>query len=124
MIESGVPGYEMTGWYALLVPSATPRAIVSKLNSTVVTAVGSPELQERFYKIGSEPMSSTPQQMLQRLREETVRLTKVITIAEIKPEYIVRSREFSQTPLLATHLNQDRPQTRRGGDQVRPFAIV
>jgi len=86
MIESGVPGYEMTGWYALFVPSATPRAIVSKLNSTVVTAVGSPELQQRFYKLGSEPMSSTPEQMLQRLREETMRLTKVITLAGIKPE--------------------------------------
>jgi tripartite-type tricarboxylate transporter receptor subunit TctC len=86
MIEAGVPGYEMTGWYALFVPSGTPQAIVSKLNNAVAAAVASPELQERFHRLGSEPMSSTPEQMMERLRDESVRLTKVITIAGIKPE--------------------------------------
>ena len=86
MIESGIAGYEMTGWYALFVPSATPRPIVWKLNTAVVATVASPELQERFHKLGSEPMPSTPEEMQQRLGEETVRLTSLIRTAGIKPE--------------------------------------
>jgi tripartite-type tricarboxylate transporter receptor subunit TctC len=86
MAEAGVPGYEMTGWYALFAPSATPREIITQLNVAVGSALTSPELQERLYKLGSEPAPSTPEQMLQRLREETVRLTKVITTAGIKSD--------------------------------------
>jgi tripartite-type tricarboxylate transporter receptor subunit TctC len=84
MEEAGVPGYEMTSWYALLAPSGTPRDIVSQLNSAVVSAVASPDVQERLSKLGSEPASSTPEQMLQRLRDDTARLTRVVKIAGIK----------------------------------------
>jgi tripartite-type tricarboxylate transporter receptor subunit TctC len=86
MTEAGLPGYEMTGWYALFAPSATPREIITQLNLAVGSALASPELQERLYKLGSEPAPSTPEQMLQRLWDETARLTKVIKTAGIKPD--------------------------------------
>ena len=86
MAEAGLPGYEMTGWYALFAPSPTPREIITQLNAAVATALASPELQARLYKLGSEPAASTPEQMLQRLRDETARLTQVIKTAGIKSD--------------------------------------
>src|SRR5262245_59841640 len=86
MIEAGVPGYEMTSWYALFVPAATPRDIVAQLNTAVVSAVASPDLQERLRKIGSEPHSSTAEQMASRLRDDAAKLTKIVKAAGIKEE--------------------------------------
>jgi tripartite-type tricarboxylate transporter receptor subunit TctC len=86
MAEAGLPGYEMTSWYALMAPSATPREIITQLNAATVTAVASPDLQERFAKIGSEPASSTPEQILRKMREDMARLTKVAKTAGIKSE--------------------------------------
>jgi tripartite-type tricarboxylate transporter receptor subunit TctC len=86
MAESGLPDYEMTSWYALFAPAGTPREILAQLNSSVVQAVASPDLQERFMKLGSEPGSSTPEQMRQRMQQDTARLTKIAKIAGIKIE--------------------------------------
>jgi tripartite-type tricarboxylate transporter receptor subunit TctC len=86
MAESGLPDYEMTSWYALFAPAGTPREILAQLHSSVVQAVASPDLQERFMKLGSEPGSSTPEQMRQRMQQDTARLTKIAKIAGIKIE--------------------------------------
>jgi tripartite-type tricarboxylate transporter receptor subunit TctC len=86
MIEAGVPGYEMTSWYAIFVPAATPRDIVSQLNAAVVSAVASPDLQERLRKLGSEPLSSSAEQMTQRLQKDAAVLTKIVKTAGITEE--------------------------------------
>ena len=86
MIESGLREYEMTSWYALFAPAATPRDIVSQLNAAVVNAVASPDLQEGLRKIGSEPVSSSSEQMTQRLRNDTTTLTKIVKAAGITGE--------------------------------------
>ena len=84
MAEAALPGFDITGRYALIAPSATPRDIISQLNAAVVKAVGSSDLQERFLKLGSEPTSSTPEQMLQRLREDMTKFSQLIKTAGVK----------------------------------------
>lgn len=84
MAEAGLPSYNLTGWYALMAPSATPRDIISQLNAAVVNAVGSPDLQERLLKLGSEPAISTPEQMLQRLREDMNKFSQLIKTAGVR----------------------------------------
>jgi tripartite-type tricarboxylate transporter receptor subunit TctC len=86
MAEAGLPGYEITSWYALFAPAATPRSIISQLNAAVVSAVASPELQERLSRIGSEPSSSTPAAMFERMRVDTVKLARIAKIAGIKSD--------------------------------------
>ena len=84
MAEAALPGFDITGRYALIVPSATSRDIISQLNAAVVKAVGSSDLQERLLKLGSEPASSTPEQMLQRLREDMTKFSQLIKTAGVK----------------------------------------
>ena len=58
--ETGVPGYEGYLWMGIVVPSATPDAIVDKLAAATQRAVALPEVQARFDKDGVEPVGDTP----------------------------------------------------------------
>ena len=58
--EAGVPGYEYSTWYGILVPAGTRHAIVEKLNKTTVGLLNSPDLTQRYLAQGMEPIPSTP----------------------------------------------------------------
>jgi len=83
VVESGVPGYEATSWYILLVPAKTPPAIVAKLHAESVRALKSPELVDALTKGGSEPVGSSPQEAAQFVKAEIVRWGKVIREANV-----------------------------------------
>src|SRR4029078_7260227 len=50
--ESGVPGYEVVGWYGMTAPARTPNAVVERLNSTINRVL--PELREKYENIGMD----------------------------------------------------------------------
>jgi len=58
--EAGVPGYAVTGWYGLLVPAATPRPIVERLNAEIVKALRHPDTRDRLHAAGMEPVGNSP----------------------------------------------------------------
>lgn len=68
--ESGLAGYNVTSWYAVLAPAGTPRETVNRLNAIVVKAVKSPELTESLVKLGAEPQGTTPEQTMDFVRNE------------------------------------------------------
>lgn len=76
--ESGVPGYEVTGWYLLLAPTGVPREIIQRLHSEAVKAVHSDMVKDRFAALGTEPVGSTPEACQQFLRAEIAKWTKVV----------------------------------------------
>ena len=76
--ESGVPGYDVTSWYGLMVPAGTPADIVARLNSAAATALGRPEVKERFATTDLEPGASTPEQFGSFVRNEVAKWAKVI----------------------------------------------
>jgi tripartite-type tricarboxylate transporter receptor subunit TctC len=81
--ESGVPGYEVTSWNGLAVPSKTPRARVDRLNKAAVAALGSADVKQRFHDIGVDPLPSTPEAFSAHLRAEIAKWQKVIEQAKI-----------------------------------------
>jgi tripartite-type tricarboxylate transporter receptor subunit TctC len=81
--ESGVPGYEASGWYGVVAPAATPRAIVLALNDSFVRVLRLPEIVERFAKSGIDTVGSTPEQFRARLQSETERWKRIAKIAGI-----------------------------------------
>jgi tripartite-type tricarboxylate transporter receptor subunit TctC len=85
-IGESVPGYEFEAFYALLVPSKTPRDIVLKLADATSKAVASPDYRERIVNAGMEPVSNTPEQMLQVAKVDAVKIEKIIRTANIKVE--------------------------------------
>ncbi|UUZ67814.1 tripartite tricarboxylate transporter substrate binding protein [Polaromonas sp. P2-4] len=66
--EGGMPDpeYRVTGWIAMLVPLATPRPVVDRLQQAVQQAVGSPELKQRFEALGMVAVGNTAEQFRQR----------------------------------------------------------
>ena len=84
--ESGVPGYETTGWYGLLVPAATPRAIIVRLNREIGKIMRSPALAEQFSVLGLEPSYSSPEAFGKKLRTEIDTWGKLIRATGAKPE--------------------------------------
>jgi len=58
--EAGLPGYELSPWFAAFVPAGTPPAVVDKLNKAMVDALKQPDVQKKLASIGAEPIGSTP----------------------------------------------------------------
>jgi tripartite-type tricarboxylate transporter receptor subunit TctC len=82
--ESGFPGYEMTSWYGFLAPAKTPRDIIHRLNAELIKVVNAPDTRERLAAGGFEPMTSTPDQFSEFIKNETVRYAKVIKEAKVE----------------------------------------
>ena len=86
VIEAGVPGYVVTSWFGVLVPAATPREIVMRLNAELAQAMRAPDIRERLAGDGAEPKVSTPEQFAAFIRADIALWTKVIKNAGIAPE--------------------------------------
>ncbi|MFO6421718.1 Bug family tripartite tricarboxylate transporter substrate binding protein [Hylemonella sp. W303a] len=78
LAESGLPGYESNGWFAILAPAGTPPAIVKRLNAEFGAVLRSADVRERFSAAGLEPMPSTPEELAALMKSETVKWAKVI----------------------------------------------
>jgi tripartite-type tricarboxylate transporter receptor subunit TctC len=76
IVESGVPGYEVTIWYAVFAPVATPKAIVDRLNAEMVKALNSAEMRERMAQQGMDPAPSTPAELAAFVKVETAKWAK------------------------------------------------
>ena len=84
--EAGVKGYDMGYWFAAYVPAATPAAVVARLNELLVAAVKSAAAKTFFESGGSEPWTTTPDELAKFQAAETVKWGKVIKAAGIEPE--------------------------------------
>ena len=86
MIEAGVPGYEVTIWYAVFFPAGVPKAAIARLNSELVKILNSPDMKERLAQIGVDPAPSTPEELAAFVKAETAKYTRVAQDAGIKLE--------------------------------------
>ncbi len=78
LAESGIPGYESSGWFGILAPAGTPPAVLARLNTEITAVLRLPEIRERFVAAALEPIPSTPEQMAQFMKSEAVKWAKVI----------------------------------------------
>jgi tripartite-type tricarboxylate transporter receptor subunit TctC len=84
--ESGLPGYEVNNWYAVLAPRATAPALVATLNAAIVKGLGTPDMRRRIHDLGAQPAGSSPQVLADTMRTEIAKWTKVIRAANIRAE--------------------------------------
>lgn len=84
--ESGLPGYEVGNWYAILGPAGLPREIVSRVNTEIVKALKSPDTRRRVLELGADPVGSSPEQLAIHMKAEIAKWAKVIKAAGIKAE--------------------------------------
>ena len=86
MKEAGVDGVEVTLWYALLAPAATPREVIDKLAAGVARAARDPATREALRKQGADAVGNTPDQFNAYLREEYARWSEVVRVSGAKIE--------------------------------------
>jgi len=83
VIESGLPGYDVSGWNGLAAPAKTPRAVVDRLNKEVNAVLALPDVQKRFLELGVVAKGGTPEQMKTVLLQDTTLWRGVIEKAKI-----------------------------------------
>ncbi len=84
--ESGLPGYEYSGWYGLWVPARTPESLVKRINEGMNTALKDAALRQRFLELGIEPQGGSEEKFASYLAGEFPKWAKVAREAGIKAE--------------------------------------
>jgi tripartite-type tricarboxylate transporter receptor subunit TctC len=78
MIESGMPGFVINGWYAILAPAGTPAPVVERLSKEIASVLTLPDLRAQIMAGGYEPVGSTPQALGAHIEAELTRWSKVV----------------------------------------------
>ena len=84
LAEAGLPAFDRYTWFGMFAPAGTPPEIVRKLQSETVAALKAPDLRERFDAVGAEPVGSTSEQFVERIKSDGVRWAEVIRKADVK----------------------------------------
>src|SRR5688572_20772339 len=85
-IAEALPGFVYDGWFGVLVPSRTPRAIINKLSKEIGRILELPDVMERISSSGAVPKSSTPEAFDKLARGEIVLRNKIFKAAGAKVE--------------------------------------
>jgi len=84
--EAGVPGFDVSAWYALFVPARTPPAIIEKLHVDTVAALTDPTIKARLEQLGVGVIGSSPEELRAHLAAEMAKWAVIIKEAGIKAE--------------------------------------
>ncbi len=85
-IEAGLPASDYTLWVGMIVPMATPTAVVKKLNEEALKALNSPELKERMAKLGADPFPQSPEAFNAYIRSEMEVAARIVKAANLKAQ--------------------------------------
>ena len=86
LAESGLPGFDVTSWYSIVVPAGTPNDIVARLRSEIAAALTQPDVQEKLAGLGAEPIGNTPAEFAAMIKVETAKWGKIVKDANIQVE--------------------------------------
>ena len=82
--EAGLPGYEVSGWFGLYAPKATPPEIVAKLNTETVKILNDPQIKAQLLSQGAVTIGDTSEHFNQYALQERERWAKIIKDANIE----------------------------------------
>ncbi|MGZ8228698.1 MAG: Bug family tripartite tricarboxylate transporter substrate binding protein [Burkholderiales bacterium] len=86
-IAEFVPGYELTGWQAILAPAGTPPAIVNTLSGEIAKIMRAPDVRARLVSLGADPIGSTAEEFTAFRKTEFAKITRLAAKAGLKPEF-------------------------------------
>lgn len=76
--EAGIPAYDVSSWFGIVVPSGTPQNVIARLHAESVNAVKSPDVTARLADLGATPVGSTPEQFAALIKSELARWAPII----------------------------------------------
>jgi tripartite-type tricarboxylate transporter receptor subunit TctC len=86
IVEAGVPGYEFSAWYGVLIPAAAPKGVVATWNTAIVKALRSPEMADRIAREGADVIASSPVEFGAYMKTELAKWAKVVKDNGLKVE--------------------------------------
>jgi tripartite-type tricarboxylate transporter receptor subunit TctC len=81
--EAGVPGFDVSSWFAFFLPAKTPPPIVAKMHADIVAALAYPPVKERLEPLGAALVGSTPEELARHIKSEMDKWGPVIREAGI-----------------------------------------
>jgi tripartite-type tricarboxylate transporter receptor subunit TctC len=78
------PGFETTSWIGLIAPAGTPRAVVQKLNGTLVRILAAQDVKDRFDVQAADIVAGTPEQFGELIRSESAKWGRIIREKNIR----------------------------------------
>ena len=84
--EGGVKGFDVTSWFGILVPMATPREPVDRLTEALANIMRTPEFRKRLMDMGLEPMGTDAGTFRAQISNELVKWRRIVKEANIQPQ--------------------------------------
>ncbi len=84
--EAGVPGSEFNFWIGMMAPAKTPRDIVNRLHEEVLKALASPDVKERFAKVGADAWTLKPEAFDAYIKNEIASNAVLVKAAGLQPQ--------------------------------------
>jgi len=78
LAESGLPGYDFSGWHGIVAPAATPKPVVAKLNQAINEVFADPEFKKHWEELGTPIVGGTPEAFGTLIRSESAKLGKLV----------------------------------------------
>ena len=85
-VSETLPGYEVTNWFGMVVPAATPRDVVTRLHAEILRVLRLPDVRDSLIAQGTEPVGSSPEEFGAFMKSEAAKLARVIKEANIRAD--------------------------------------
>jgi tripartite-type tricarboxylate transporter receptor subunit TctC len=84
--ESGLPGYEVSGWFGLLAPAGTPKVVIETLQQAIADAERQPEVRKQLLDLGAMPVGNTPDQFAKQIANDVEKWREVVKTTGVRIE--------------------------------------
>ncbi|MGH8633053.1 MAG: Bug family tripartite tricarboxylate transporter substrate binding protein [Burkholderiales bacterium] len=85
-IAETLPGFENITWHSVMVPARTPKPIVAKLSKELMRIIRQPDVKERFNTVGLDAVGSTPEELADLIKKESVMYANLVKQIGLKPQ--------------------------------------
>ena len=84
LAESGVPGFDISNWFAYFVPAGTPAAVIERLTAEINRGLKLSDVRERLASAGAEAVGTTPEELAKFVRAESEKFARLIKLSGAK----------------------------------------
>jgi len=82
--ESGLPGFEVVGWYGIFAPAKLPKPLLTRIHSELIKALKEPDIQKAIFNQGAQPVGNSPEEFRKYLLADMDKWKKVVKASGAK----------------------------------------